>query len=96
MQPRAGRAMLLFVSSTAPSPAIASRTLCLSLLTALVVLIIWVATGLGYFWPVWVWFGLAIALTVHVLARRAWQVRGDPVARYRVKVKGPEPPRCRR
>src|SRR5215218_6468854 len=40
----------------------------LSLLAGVVVFIIWLATGLGgYFWPVWVWFGLAITVALHVL-----------------------------
>ncbi len=58
----------------------------LSLLTGVVVALIWAATGVGYPWPVWVWFGLAIAVALHVVARRAWQAGTDAAARYRVKV----------
>ena len=56
-----------------------------SLLVALVVLLIWGLTGLGYFWPVWVWLGLSIAVALHVSAIRAWQARHDPVRALRVK-----------
>lgn len=57
-----------------------------SLLTGIVLAIIWAASGLGYFWPVWVWLGLAIAVALHVLARRAWEARDDPEQRFGVKV----------
>ena len=58
-----------------------------SLLAGMVVFVIWVATGIGdYFWPVWVWFGLAIGVTLHVLVLRAARARGDAVAALRVKV----------
>ncbi|MDQ3724009.1 MAG: sensor domain-containing protein, partial [Actinomycetota bacterium] len=57
----------------------------LSLLAGLVVTIIWIATG-GYFWPVWVWFGLAVFVALHAVAVRAWAARHDPERRFRVKV----------
>ncbi|HEV2785344.1 MAG TPA: sensor domain-containing protein [Solirubrobacteraceae bacterium] len=56
-----------------------------SVLAGAVVFVIWVVAGLGYFWPVWVWFGLAIAVALHVLALRAARAQGDPVAALRVK-----------
>jgi signal transduction histidine kinase len=58
-----------------------------SLLAGMVVFVIWVATGgIGdYFWPVWVWLGLAIGVTLHVLVLRAAHARGDAVAALRVK-----------
>jgi signal transduction histidine kinase len=57
-----------------------------SLLAGLVVFVIWLATGVGdYFWPVWVWLGLAIAVALHVLVLRAWHARGSAVAALRVK-----------
>jgi DNA-binding NarL/FixJ family response regulator len=58
----------------------------LSLLAGLVVTIIWVATGGGYFWPVWVWFGLAVALSLHAVTVRAWAARHDRERSFRVKV----------
>jgi signal transduction histidine kinase len=42
-----------------------------SLLIGLVVLIIWAATGLGYFWPIWVWLGLALSVALDVVILRA-------------------------
>ena len=32
--------------------------------------LLWALTGAGYFWPGWVWFGLAIAAGVHVVILR--------------------------
>ncbi len=58
----------------------------LALLAGVVVTIIWVASGGGYFWPVWVWFGLAISVAVHALVVRAWGARRDPYRLFRVKV----------
>ena len=58
----------------------------LALLAGLVVTIIWIATGGGYFWPVWVWFGLAISVAVHALVVRAWAARHDRYRLFRVKV----------
>ncbi len=42
-----------------------------SLLIALVVTIIWAATGLGYFWPVWVWLGLGLSVALDLVILRA-------------------------
>jgi len=42
-----------------------------SLLIALVVTIIWAATGLGYFWPVWVWLGLGLSVALDLVVLRA-------------------------
>ena len=35
--------------------------------------VIWFATGVGYFWPIWVWFGLSIPIAVQYAIRRAIQ-----------------------
>ncbi len=56
-----------------------------ALLLGAVLAMIWAATGLGYFWPVWTWLGLAITVALHVLAQRGRQARGDQVAALRVK-----------
>jgi signal transduction histidine kinase len=58
----------------------------LSLLAGVVVTIVWVATGGGYFWPVWVWFGLSVAVSLHAVGARAWAARGDADRSFRVKV----------
>ena len=42
----------------------------LVLLTALIV--IWAATGAGYFWPMWVALGLAIPTALWQAVRLAW------------------------
>jgi signal transduction histidine kinase len=39
----------------------------LTVLLAVLVAIVWAVTGGGEFWPIWVWFGLAIALSLHAL-----------------------------
>ena len=56
-----------------------------ALLIAVVMAIIWAATGFGYFWPVWIWFGLAITVALHVVALRGLQARGDAQRALRVK-----------
>jgi uncharacterized membrane protein len=48
-----------------------------SSLTLAVVLIIWAATGAGSFWPLWVLFGLGVALIVH--GWRAYGPHDQPV-----------------
>jgi signal transduction histidine kinase len=62
-----------------------SAQISFSLLLGGLLAIIWAATGLGYFWPIWAWLGLAILLALRVLALRARQAESDPVAALRVK-----------
>ncbi len=38
---------------------------------AALMLVLWALTGGGTFWPMWVWFGLAVAFGVHALLRAA-------------------------
>jgi signal transduction histidine kinase len=44
----------------------------ISALVAFVVFALWVVTTRGYFWPAWVWFGLAVPLVAIVALRSAW------------------------
>jgi len=57
--------------ATAPRRTGASTVLsvhaALSVLLALLVLVVWAATGGGEFWPMWVWLGLAVPLAIHAL-----------------------------
>ncbi len=51
----------------------------MSALCAFIVTVIWGSTGAGYFWPMWVWFGLAIPPILIVRLQRAWAYpRGAP------------------
>jgi signal transduction histidine kinase len=34
-------------------------------IVAVTMLVLWAATGAGYFWPMWVWLGLAIPMALH-------------------------------
>jgi signal transduction histidine kinase len=43
----------------------------LSAVAGLVAGLLWALAGGGYFWPVWVWFGLAIPVAVHAALRWA-------------------------
>src|SRR4051812_44012889 len=45
----------------------------LSALLAFLTTVIWGLTGHGYFWPMWVWFGLAIPIALQLAVRRALQ-----------------------
>jgi signal transduction histidine kinase len=42
-----------------------------SLLIGLVMAILWAATGYGYFWPIWIWQGLALSVALDVIVLRA-------------------------
>ena len=50
----------------------------LSILLCVLVAVVWAAAGGGEFWPMWVWFALAIPLAIHALA---FDVRRRPPAR---------------
>ncbi|HEY1539020.1 MAG TPA: sensor domain-containing protein [Solirubrobacteraceae bacterium] len=51
---------------------------------AVLMAVIWVGVGLGYFWPAWVWLGIAAPLGIHVVIRRA--VRAPAVRGRSVRV----------
>jgi signal transduction histidine kinase len=54
----------------APPPANALPLhIALSALAGLVVTIIWAVTGGGYYWPAWVWLGVAVPVAVHAIIR---------------------------
>jgi signal transduction histidine kinase len=55
-------------------------------LIAFVCTLIWGMTGLGGFWPVWVWFALSVPVTLHALGLRGWAARGDRLQMFRVRV----------
>ncbi len=61
------RAYTRLLDSDTALPAHAALTAIL----ALAVLVIWAATSRGYFWPSWVWLGLAIPLALHGGLRHA-------------------------
>jgi signal transduction histidine kinase len=48
--------------------------------------LVWGLTTRGYFWPVWVWLGLAISVALHALAASALRAEGDPIRSFRVCV----------
>src|SRR5690349_11853915 len=57
-------------TGTAPPP---GNTLplhiALSALAGLVATIVWAVTGGGYYWPAWVWLGVAIPVAIHAIIR---------------------------
>ncbi len=57
------------VHPTPPPPpewgAVLSLQAAMSAFVAFLVTVIWAATGMGYFWPIWVWFGVAVPLAFH-------------------------------
>jgi signal transduction histidine kinase len=56
--------------AAAPPPANALPLhIALSALAGLVVTIIWAVTGGGYYWPAWVWLGVAVPVAVHAIIR---------------------------
>jgi signal transduction histidine kinase len=83
------------VQQTAPMPDAARRRrfdpdVALSLhvaltgLVALLMLVIWVGSGGGYFWPAWVWLGISAPLGIHVLVRRAQRAPAEKGRSVRV------------
>jgi signal transduction histidine kinase len=55
-----------------------------SLLISAVVAIIWAATGFGYFWPAWVWHGLALSVALDAIVLRAQAAAPGPQRWLRV------------
>jgi signal transduction histidine kinase len=54
----------------------------LTALVAVLMTVIWAGSGFGYFWPAWVWIGIAAPLALHVVIHRAQSaapVRGRSV-----------------
>jgi signal transduction histidine kinase len=58
--------------------------LSLSAVISLVVTILWGLTGMGYFWPRWVYFGLAAPLAFEIGLPRAWAEPRGPARRLAV------------
>jgi signal transduction histidine kinase len=56
----------------------------ISLLIGLVVTLIWGATGLGYFWPIWVWLGLALLVALDLVTLRGQAAAPGPRRRLQV------------
>jgi signal transduction histidine kinase len=52
----------------------------LTALVAVLMAVIWAGSGFGYFWPAWVWIGIAVPLALHVVIHRA---QGAPPVRGR-------------
>jgi signal transduction histidine kinase len=49
--------------------------LVLAAVIAITVTLAWAGSGRGYFWPKWVWFGLAVPLVFYASGRWAWRAR---------------------
>jgi signal transduction histidine kinase len=61
-----------------------SLQIALSSLVGFLVTLLWALTGGGYFWPAWVWFGLTIAVGVHVVILRALSSTPGPHRALRI------------
>jgi signal transduction histidine kinase len=61
-----------------------SLQIALSALVGFLVTLLWGVTGGGYFWPAWVWFGLAIAVGVHLVIVRALSSTPGPHRALRI------------
>ena len=53
--------------------AVQTMQLGISAFIVFLMVVIWLATGVGYFWPIWVWFGLSIPIAIQYAIRRALQ-----------------------
>ncbi len=61
-----------------------SLHLALTALVWLLMALIWLASGAGYFWPAWVWIGTGLVLGLHVVIHRA--LAAPPVQGRSVRV----------
>jgi signal transduction histidine kinase len=61
-----------------------SLQIALSALAGFMATAVWALTGAGYYWPGWVWFGLAIAAAIHGIIRGARRAPGGPYRGLRV------------
>jgi hypothetical protein len=61
-----------------------SLQIALSALLGFLVTLLWAVTGADYFWPGWVWLGLAIGVGVHVVLLRALSAPPDPFRALRI------------
>jgi signal transduction histidine kinase len=61
-----------------------SLQIALSALAGFMATAVWALTGSGYFWPGWVWFGLAIAAAVHGIVRSAVRAPGGAYSALRI------------
>jgi signal transduction histidine kinase len=57
-----------------------SMHVALTALVAVLMTAIWMGSGFGYFWPAWVWIGIAAPLALHLVIHRA---HGAPPVRGR-------------
>jgi signal transduction histidine kinase len=62
-----------------------SLQVALSAIVGFVTALLWAVTGAGYFWPAWVWLGLAIAVGVHVVIRRGLSAAPSPYRALRIQ-----------
>ena len=76
MAARAGTASIAAARSRCRSPCPRS--------SGFVATLVWALTGAGYFWPGWVWLGLAIAVGVHVVIARALSAAPGPFRALRI------------
>ncbi len=53
----------------------------IAVLAGILLATIWAMDGQGYFWPAWVWLGLAVPPTLDVTARWAWRHEKGPSRR---------------
>jgi signal transduction histidine kinase len=78
---RAARAVLGEFDSLGPAGASRAGIGLLAAFVAGLVVIIWLATGLGEFWPAWVWFGFGCAFGIHFVIARTRAVPRTNAAR---------------
>jgi signal transduction histidine kinase len=57
-------------TESAPAASWLALQIAFTLLLAILMAVIWVASGFGYFWPAWVWMGLSVPIALHVLVVR--------------------------
>ncbi len=62
-----------------------SLQIALSAIAGFVTTLLWALVGGGYFWPAWVWLGLAVGVALHLVIRRARSAAPGPYRALRIQ-----------
>ena len=62
-----------------------SLQIALSAIAGFTTTLVWALVGGGYFWPRWVWLGLAVAVALHLVIRRALSSAPGPYRALRIQ-----------
>jgi signal transduction histidine kinase len=62
-----------------------SLQIALSAIAGFAATLVWALVGAGYYWPAWIWFGLAAAVALHLVIRRGLSSSPGPYRALRIQ-----------